>query len=140
MMILGDLFDRVDNVLDKDVPAMIEEGREGTLRVISAGERKRWSNNLARAMLESGAQPGDKVAIYSKNRFEYPLAAIAVIKARLVHVNVNYRYKDNELLFILDNSDAKIVFYESEFADIVARIDKQANKVKVYIEIGDHRA
>ena len=136
-MILGDLFDHIDTLLDKNAPAMIEEGPQGTLRIVTANERKRWSNNLARAMLNLGAEPGDKVAIYTRNRFEYPLATIAAIKARLVHVNVNYRYRDDELLFVIDNSDAKVVIYEADYADNVARIRHRSTKVRAFIEIGD---
>lgn len=136
-MILGDLFDHIDTVLDKDTPAMIEEGPQGALRTVTAYERKRWSNNLARAMLNLGAEPGDKVAIYTRNRFEYPLATIAAIKARLVHVNVNYRYKDDELLFVIDNSDATILVYEAGYADNVARIRDRSTKIRAFIEIND---
>ena len=41
---------------------------------------------------------------------------VAALKARLVLVNVNYRYREQELLYLLDNSDASVVVYEASFA------------------------
>ena len=79
------------------------------------------SNRLARALIAGGAKPGDKVAFYMRNRSEYVETLAACFKARLTHVNVNYRYKPDEVFYIFDNSDAQAVVYGSEFRDIHRR-------------------
>jgi fatty-acyl-CoA synthase len=59
----------------------------------------------------------------------------ACYRARLVHVNVNYRYKPEEVRYILDNSDAVVLIYGSEFRDAVAQIRGQLPNIKAYVEV-----
>ncbi|MFU8817709.1 MAG: AMP-binding protein, partial [Pseudomonadales bacterium] len=61
----------------------------------------------------------------------------AGFKARLTHVNVNYRYVDHELIYLLDNSDAVAVIYAAEFAAHVSKIRGQLPGVKLWIEVDD---
>ena len=102
----GDLLDGCGAVRPSDAPALIHGER-----ILTWGELTTRSNNLAQGMLEMGAVPGDKVAIYLRNCTEYMETLVACYKARLVPVNVNYRYRDDELHYIFDNSDAVITVY-----------------------------
>ncbi|WP_279244879.1 AMP-binding protein [Candidatus Litorirhabdus singularis] len=136
-MNFGDLYDYVDEQLSPDTVVLIEEDEEGTGRVFTSGQMRDSSNNLARQLIAMGGEPGDKVAIYSKNRAEYIQALIAVFKARLVHVNVNFRYGPQELQYLLENSDARFVVFESDYADNVNAIRPQLPLVKQFIEICD---
>jgi fatty-acyl-CoA synthase len=52
-------------------------------------------------------------------------------------VNVNYRYREQELVYLLDNSDASVVVYEASFAAGVARLRDACPKVSAWIEIDD---
>ena len=106
----GDILDAIAPVLPPDAPALIHGER-----VITWGETTGGSNNLARALLARGAEPGDKVAFYMRNRPEYVETVAACFKARLTHVNVNYRYTADEVFYIFDNSDATVVVYGAEF-------------------------
>jgi len=108
----GDLLDGLAPVLPPDALALVHGDEE-----VSWGELTARSNNLARALLARGARPDDKVAFYMRNRVEYLTALAACFKARLVHVNVNYRYQDEELHYILDNSDARFALFGEEFAE-----------------------
>jgi len=126
----GDMLDAVATALPPETPAFIHGER-----IIDWGESSRISNNLARGMLARGAAPGDKVAIYMRNRPEYLLALAAAFKARLTHVNVNYRYTPQEVWYIFDNSDAVVVVYASEFREAVAEIRPRLPTVKSWIEV-----
>jgi fatty-acyl-CoA synthase len=95
------------------------------------------TNRLARNMLENGAAFGDKVAFYTRNRPEYAEGLAAVFKGRLTHVNVNYRYIEQELLYLLDNADATACLFSGEFASRVADIRDQLPKVTQWIQISD---
>ena len=46
---------------------------------------------------------------------------VAALKARLVHVNVNFRYLEDELHYIVDNADAKFVVFAGEFTERIVR-------------------
>jgi 3-oxocholest-4-en-26-oate---CoA ligase len=126
----GDILDAIEPVLPPDAPALIHGPR-----VIRWGELSRRSNNLARALVERGAAPGDKIAFYMRNRPEYTETLAAAFKARLTHVNVNYRYTADEVFYIFDNSDAQTVVYGSEFRDIIAQIQPRLTKARTFVEI-----
>jgi len=126
----GDILDAISPVLPADAPAFIHGDR-----TINWGEATKASNNLARGLIARGAQPGDKIAIYMRNRPEYLLTLAAAFKARLTHVNVNYRYTPEEVWYIFDNSDAQAVVYASEFRDAVAEIRPRLPKVQSWIEV-----
>jgi fatty-acyl-CoA synthase len=127
----GDIMDGIEAVLPADAPALIHGDR-----AISWNHFSRRTNNLARALLERGAEPGDKVAIYMRNGSEYVEALVACFKARLVHVNVNFRYLDDELWYIFDNSDSSFLIFGEEFADRVARLRERLHKVRHTVQIG----
>lgn len=126
----GDLLNAIDEVCPADRPALIHGDR-----VISHKDFAYRSNNLARNLLENGAKPGDKIAFYLRNCPEYSEGIAAAFKASLTHVNVNYRYIEHELIYLLDNSDATIVMYHSEFEPYVEQIHEQLPKVSQWIEV-----
>lgn len=76
---------------------------------------------FARHLLDIGVQAGDRVAILSWNRVEWLEAMIGCFKARAVPVNVNYRYVDEELVYLLDDADAVAIVVEPDFVELVRR-------------------
>ncbi|HLK26255.1 MAG TPA: acyl-CoA synthetase [Caulobacteraceae bacterium] len=126
----GDILDAVALAVSPEEPAFIHGDR-----VVTWGEADRSTNNMARALIARGAEPGDKVAIYMRNRPEYLMALAAGWKARLTHVNVNYRYTPEEVWYIFDNSDAQTVVYSSEFRDAVVEIKPRLPKVRTWVEV-----
>ena len=128
----GDILDATAAVMPAAAPALIHGER-----TVGWGEFDRRTNRLARALRARGAEPGDKVALYMRNRPEYLEVTAACFKARLVHVNLNYRYGPDELAHILDDSDAVAVVYASEFAEMAARLRPRLAKVRVWIEVDD---
>jgi 3-oxocholest-4-en-26-oate---CoA ligase len=128
----GDILDAISPAVPADKPAFIHGER-----VITWGEATKATNNLARGLISRGAGPGDKIAIYMRNRPEYLLALAAGFKARMTHVNVNYRYTPQEVWYIFDNSDAQAVVYASEFRDAVAEIRPRLPNVKTWIEVSN---
>jgi acyl-CoA synthetase (AMP-forming)/AMP-acid ligase II len=128
----GDILDAVAPVLDPNSPAFIHGAR-----VVTWSETIARSNNLARAMRARRIETGDKVAFYMRNRPEYVETLAACFKARLTHVNVNYRYTPEEVLHIFDNSDATVIVYGTEFRGVIAELKHRLTKVKLFIEVTD---
>ena len=126
----GDIIDAVAKVVPGEAPALIHGDRVTTWREFHAR-----TNALARGLIAAGHKADDKLAILIRNRPEYMEATIAAFKGRFVHVNVNYRYKADELAYIFDNSDARIVVYGSEFAPIVAAIKDRLPGVKTWLQV-----
>jgi fatty-acyl-CoA synthase len=128
----GDLLDVICRTVKPESPAFVHGER-----TISWGDADRRMNNLASGLIARGARPGDKVAFYLRNGTEYSESIGACLRARLTHVNINYRYKPDEVRYILDNSDAQAIIYGSEFRETVAQIRDALPKLKTFIEVSD---
>ena len=124
----GDIIDAVARRVPEDRPALIQGERR-----ILWGEFDARTNNLATNWLRNGARPGDKVAFYLRNCPEYSEGIAAAFKARLTHVNVNYRYVARELTYLLDNSDAAICVFDAEFLDHVTAIREHLPHVRQWV-------
>ena len=90
---------------------------------------------LASALQKAGIQPGDKVAFISPNIPPMLEAhyAVPLIGAALVCVNI--RLSKAEVTYIIDHSDAKYVFADTEFAASVE--PDKLSKVKGFVNICD---
>jgi fatty-acyl-CoA synthase len=128
----ADIWEAVARVVPPENPALIHGER-----VITWGEFDARTSNLARSLVEGGALAGEKMAIYSRNHPAYLEALGAAVKARQVHVNVNYRYVADEVRYIFDNSDATTVVFAREFSPIVAQIRSGLPKVRRWLLVED---
>ena len=92
---------------------------------------------LAQVFTDQGLGPDAKVAIFACNCSEYLEAQFGLFKARCVPVNINYRYLETELVYLLDNSDSEALVFQARFADKVAAIRDQLPGVRFFLEIDD---
>jgi acyl-CoA synthetase (AMP-forming)/AMP-acid ligase II len=100
-------------------------------------EFNRRANGIAQAMLDAGVAKQDKSAQYLYNSPPYLESVFASFKAGLVPVNTNYRYADNELLYLWDNSDAAVVTFHGTFVETIDRIRARLPKVKLWLWVDD---
>ncbi len=77
------------------------------------------------------------LAIYLYNGNEYVEAMLGAWKARVAPLNVNYRYVEEELLYLFQNSEARAVIYQAEFAPHVAAIRGRLPGSKLLIQVAD---
>jgi 3-oxocholest-4-en-26-oate---CoA ligase len=99
----------------------------------------RHADGIAAALLAAGLQRHDKVALYLYNTPEYLEAAYAVMKAGLVPVNTNYRYRHDELHYLWDNADASAVVFDGEFTANVDALRARCPLVKQWLHVGRGR-
>ncbi|MFE3293836.1 acyl-CoA synthetase [Rhodococcus sp. NPDC059234] len=118
--------------LNPERVALLDSDREMTYAQLE--ER---TNRLAHYLLDHGVKPGDKVGIYSRNTIEAIEAMVAVFKARAVMVNVNYRYVENELQYIFENSDMAALIVERRYVDKVANVVPNTPLVKAVVVVED---
>jgi fatty-acyl-CoA synthase len=59
------------------------------------------------------------------------------MKIRGVPININYRYLDDELHYLLDNADCEALVFHSSLGERVARVMQRAPRVKLWIEVDD---
>ncbi|MBK5333368.1 MAG: AMP-binding protein, partial [Ilumatobacteraceae bacterium] len=92
---------------------------------------------LAAAYTAAGLGPDSKIGLYMYNGNEYLEAQYGAFKIRGVPINVNYRYLDDELWYLLDNSDAEALVFHSSLGDRVAQVTERLPKLKLLIEVDD---
>ena len=115
-----------------DAPALIQGGR-----LQSWADIDQRANGLARALLDLGAGAQDKVAQYLYNCPEYLESVFGAFKAGLVPVNTNYRYGDDELVYLWDNADAVAVVFHGTFAERVDRVRHRLPRVRGWLWVDD---
>lgn len=92
---------------------------------------------LAAAYTAAGLRPDSKVGLFMYNANEYMEAQYAAMKMRGVPININYRYIDEELRYLLDNSDAEALVFHSSLGDRVANVVDRLPDLKLVIEVDD---
>jgi acyl-CoA synthetase (AMP-forming)/AMP-acid ligase II len=113
------------------------------LAVVTDGRATRWGDferragSIARVLAEHGLGVGSKVGIYHHNATEYLETQFGVFKIRGCPINVNYRYKTDELVYLLDNSDAEAVVFQGCYAMRIWEIREQLPKVRLFIQVDD---
>ncbi|MEY9633421.1 amino acid adenylation domain-containing protein [Bradyrhizobium japonicum] len=73
------------------------------------GEVDRRANRLARHLVRSGVQSGDRVAIMARPSFEMIVAILAVWKASAAYVPVGCDWPEQRLAFVLADSGAPLL-------------------------------
>ena len=91
-------------------------------RRLTYAETEERANRLAHYLAAQGIGPDDHVALLLYNGTEYLEGMLAAFKLRAVPINVNYRYMEEELRYILDDCDAKAIVFHREFAPKLAAI------------------
>jgi acyl-CoA synthetase (AMP-forming)/AMP-acid ligase II len=118
---IADIFETVVATVP-DQPALVVRTGDGhdELR-LSFAELDARVNRLAHAFLELGIGAGDHVGTHLYDGNQYVETTLAAYKVRAVPVNVNFRYVDEELTYLFDNADLKIVMTEPDLEDRAAR-------------------
>ncbi|MBX3024134.1 acyl-CoA synthetase [bacterium] len=99
----------------------------------SRGLRCRQERSALRNF-ESGQ---DHLGLYLHNCNEYLEGMVGAYKARVAPFNVNYRYVDDELIYLLNDADARALVYHARFAPNVARIRGELPNLDVLIQVAD---
>jgi acyl-CoA synthetase (AMP-forming)/AMP-acid ligase II len=130
----GDVWEAVADELP-DAPALTH----GTT-TLSWGELDRRADDLARWLLGTDVRHQDKVAIYLYNCSEYLEASFACFKLGLAPINTNYRYADDELVYLWDNADAVAVVFHGAFTDRIEGIRDRLASVRTWLWVDDGTA
>ena len=79
--------------------------------------RELWdqTSSLAKALLARGIEKGDRVGIWSPNRFEWVVTQYATARVGAILVNVNPAYKGRELEYALRQSGVRMLLHSRGF-------------------------
>ena len=126
-MNVGSLLTNSANKFPDRLAIISEEGRF-TFRVFN-----QRTDRLAVAMLKAGLKKGDRVAILFLNSVYFVETYIAAIKAGLVAAPINFRLAAPEILYILNHSQSKMLFYAPEFEILLAGIQERLETVQFFV-------
>jgi long-chain acyl-CoA synthetase len=94
--------------------------------------------NLGLFLINHGIQPGDKVALFSPNRYEWWVADLAIISVGAVNVPIYATNSSEESRYILDNSDSKMCFVgTSEHRDKILKAKEKLPNLGEIISFDD---
>ncbi len=127
----GDVWETVADTLP-DAPALTH----GT-RTLTWSEFDRRADNLARFLLGADVEYQDKVAIYLYNCSEYLETTFACLKLGLVPINTNYRYADDELIYLWENADSVAVVFHGAFVERIEGIRDRVTGVRTWLWVDD---
>jgi acyl-CoA synthetase (AMP-forming)/AMP-acid ligase II len=119
-------------------------------RRLTWGELASRSRRLARLLADAGLgcrrerdalapwESGqDHVGLYLYNGHEYLEAMIGAAKARAVPFNVNYRYVEDELTYLLRDSGMRALIFGGSFAPMLARVLPKLPPPALLLQVDD---
>ena len=110
---------------------------ERTRRLASVLHANGLGCHTERDQLEPHESGQDHLALYMYNGNEYIEGMLGSYKARVAPFNVNYRYVDEELRYLLTDADATGVIYHAMFAPALARVLPELPRMKVLLQVDD---
>jgi acyl-CoA synthetase (AMP-forming)/AMP-acid ligase II len=128
---LADCLDRVAAIRG-DEEALIQGDRR-----IGWRDLERRARNVAAWMVERGGAHQSKVAIYTYNHPAYMEIVYAAFKAAMVPANVNYRYREEEVRYLLENADAEFVLVHQDFIAVLSSVLATLPLIKGILVVGD---
>jgi len=114
--------------------SQIDERIDGIARYLTT---RGLGCHTERADLENHQSGQDHLGLYLRNGNEYLEAMVAGYRARVAPFNVNYRYVEEELLYLLTDANARALVYGAEFAPHVQSIRDRLPNLEVLIQVDD---
>ncbi|MFH8516226.1 acyl-CoA synthetase [Streptomyces gelaticus] len=134
---LADLFESVvDAVPEREALVYLDHPGTGAERRLTYAELDTAANRLAHHLIEAGIAPGEHLGLHLYNGVEYLQTVLACLKARIVPVNVNYRYVEEELIYLYRDADLAALVFDAEFDERVAAAAPKAPGLRHLVRVG----
>jgi len=128
----ADIFEGVvDRVPDRE--AVVHGSTRLTYKELDAR-----SNKAANALKKLGIKKGSHIGIYAFNCVEWLEIMLGAYKLCAIPININYRYVEEELKYLIENADMQAIFYHKQFSRKLENIKDQLPLLKSFICINDH--
>ncbi|MFC8276576.1 acyl-CoA synthetase [Streptomyces sp. NPDC057271] len=134
---LADLFESVvDVVPEREALVYVDHPGTGAERRLTYAELDTAANRLAHHLIDAGIRPGEHLGLHLYNGIEYLQTVLACLKARIVPVNVNYRYVEEELVHLYTDADLAALVFDAEFTGRVAAALPRTEKLRHLVRVG----
>lgn len=99
---------------------------DGTWTDVTCAQAAAQIRSAALGLIAEGVQPGDRVAILSATRYEWPIIDFAILSIGAVTVPIYETSAAEQVRFVLENSESVLVFAETDaHADKVEQLRDQ---------------
>jgi acyl-CoA synthetase (AMP-forming)/AMP-acid ligase II len=125
------------------IEAIADRLPETEALVHHGGVRRSWAAyderaaRLASAFAAAGLRTGATVSLFLYNCAEYLEVQLAALKQRMTPVNINYRYVDAEVAYLLENSDSEGLVFHGSLGDTVARVAPRMPRLRLLLQVDD---
>jgi acyl-CoA synthetase (AMP-forming)/AMP-acid ligase II len=109
-------------------------------RHVTYRELDERTNRLAHHLASIGVGRDDHVGLYARNSIEAAETLIATYKLRARAVNINYRYVEAELRYMVGDADLVALVYDRQFSPLVAAVAPDAAKLRGAVVVDDGSA
>ncbi|GAA1423253.1 acyl-CoA synthetase [Streptomyces thermospinosisporus] len=134
---LADLFESIADVVpDREALVHLELPGSGAERRLTYAELDAAANRIGHHLLDSGIRPGEHLGLHLYNCVEYLQTVLGCLKARVVPVNVNYRYVEDELVYLYRDADLVALVYDAEFSDRVRAAARRTGTLRHLLRVG----
>jgi long-chain acyl-CoA synthetase len=123
-----------------DIHAMMRSDKVALI----CGERRRTyaelnarARRVANALSKLGAKVGDRVAVMSHNSLETLEIAGGLSKLSAIGVLLNYRLREHEVAYILNDCQSKVVIAGPTLVEVVDKARAEVPGEVVYVAIGE---
>ena len=106
-------------------------------RLASALADRGFGHHTDRSQLQNWQSGQDHVALYLHNCPEYIEGMVGSYAGRLAPFNVNYRYVAEELRYLLNDSQARVIIFHSAFAATLDAIRNDLPELKLLLQVDD---
>lgn len=108
-------------------------------RALTHAELENQSIRLSRLLDAGGLVPGDRVAILMENNLEWFIAMWGARRAGMFFVPVNWHLTENEVRYVLENSDAHAILTTAKLLDLAVAASAGLDDVRVRLAVGANR-
>ncbi len=109
-------------------------------RSLTYAEFNLRARRVANALRKLGVQAGDRVAVMAYNSIELLEITSGLSKLSAIAVLLNYRLREHEVTYILNDSGAKVVLVGADLVEVVERARAEVTGDVVYIAISNNAA
>jgi acyl-CoA synthetase (AMP-forming)/AMP-acid ligase II len=128
---VADLFESVVDAVPERIALVCGDSR------LTFADLDARANRCAHALAARGVKAGDHVGLYLYNSVEFLEAMLGAFKLRAVPININYRYVEEELRYLVDNADLVALIHPRELAPKVAAVDSRVATLKTVLYVED---
>lgn len=103
-------------------PALLWENAAGQTASFTYAQLDALTDRLASSLQRLGVQPGSRVFLRLPNRPEFYLAALAVAKVGGVFIPSSTQFRENEVRYRLNDSEAVVAVTTSRLLDVIEHV------------------